>query len=183
MMTIVVLMLFLVYCAQLVVGPAQDIVNGLVVFDQCDVGFSPGLCRWIRPTLPHCKASPMSTHQWFASPFAVLWTPFLRRLLPLALLRIVSVTVFSFTVLSALLLILSASRFLAPDSPLLVPVPFLFLVHLHGMTLSFLCDRNPLWTRSDVIWKYVFSQSCRPTMFSVPCCCLHSSQVSVCCLF
>ena len=42
--------------------------------------------------------------------------------------RLTSVTVFNFThppALSALLLILSASRFLAPDVPLLVPEPFL----------------------------------------------------------
>ena len=48
-----------------------------------------------------------------------------------------SVTVFNFThhpVLSAPLLILSAFRFLAPDSALLVPSPFLFSVHQHGMT-------------------------------------------------
>ena len=59
-----------------------------------------------------------------------------------ALLRLLSVTVFNFTrppVLSAPLLILSASRFLAPDSPLLVPAPFLFSVHLHGMIFPFLC--------------------------------------------
>ena len=36
------------------------------------------------------------------------------------------------------------------DSPLLVPAPFLFLGHLHGMTFPFVSDRNPLWTRSDV---------------------------------
>ena len=45
-----------------------------------------------------------------------------------ALPCLISVTVFTFThppALSALLLILSASRFLAPDVSLLVPVPFL----------------------------------------------------------
>ena len=44
-------------------------------------------------------------------------------------LRLTSVTVFNFThppVLSDLLLILSTSRFLAPDSPLLAPIPRLF---------------------------------------------------------
>ena len=64
-----------------------------------------------------------------------------------ALLRLISVTVFNFThppVLSALLLKLSASRFPVPDSPLLVPAPFLSSVHLHGMTFPFLSDRNPL---------------------------------------
>ena len=44
----------------------------------------------------------------------------------------------------SLLLILSASRFLAPDSPLLVLAPFLFSVHLHGMTFLFLSDINSL---------------------------------------
>ena len=45
------------------------------------------------------------------------------------MLRHTSVTVFNFThppVLSAPLLILPASRFLAPDSPLLVPILRLF---------------------------------------------------------
>ena len=41
-------------------------------------------------------------------------------------------------ILSDLLLILSASRFLAPDFPLLVPAPFLPLIHQHGMTFPFL---------------------------------------------
>ena len=62
-------------------------------------------------------------------------------------------TVFNFThppILSALLVMFSASKFLAPDSPLLVPAPFQFSVHLHGMTFPFLSDRNPLWTLSDV---------------------------------
>ena len=47
-------------------------------------------------------------------------------------------------------LMLSASRFLASGSPLLVPAPFLFSVHLHGMTFPFLSDRNSLWTHSCV---------------------------------
>ena len=55
------------------------------------------------------------------------------------------------SILSALLLILSVSRFLTPDSPLLVPTPFLVLDHLHGMILPFLSDRNLLWTHSSVI--------------------------------
>ena len=46
---------------------------------------------------------------------------------------------------------LSASRFLAPDSSLLVPAPFLFSDHQHGMTFPFLSDRNPLWTHSNLI--------------------------------
>ena len=44
--------------------------------------------------------------------------------------------------LSALLLILSASRFLVSDFPLLVPAPFLSSVPLHGMTFPFLSNRN-----------------------------------------
>ena len=48
--------------------------------------------------------------------------------------------------LGAQLLILSASRFLTPHSPLFVPAPFLFSDHLHGMTFPFLSDRDPLWT-------------------------------------
>ena len=40
---------------------------------------------------------------------------------------------------SALRLILSASRFLAPDSPLLVPLPFRSSGHLHGMIFQFFC--------------------------------------------
>ena len=70
-------------------------------------------------------------------------------------------------------------------SPLLVPASFLFSVHQHGiyMTFPFLSDRNPLWTRSNATLKHLFSQNCRPAMFSVPCCCLHPSQVSVCCPF
>ena len=67
--------------------------------------------------------------------------------LPITSTAVTAATVFKFThppVLSALLLILSASRFLAPGSPLLVPAPFLFSVHLHGMTFPFFSDRNPL---------------------------------------
>ena len=55
-----------------------------------------------------------------------------------ALLRLISVTVFNFThppVLSTLLLILSASRFLAPDSPLLVPAPFLLCAHVYALRI------------------------------------------------
>ena len=76
-----------------------------------------------------------------------------------ALLCLISVTVFNFTTphtsYTPLFLILSASRFLLPDSPLLVPAPFLFSVYLHGMTIpSF--NRNPVWTHSNVTEKHVF---------------------------
>ena len=69
-------------------------------------------------------------------------------------LSYISVTIFNFThppILSTLLLILSASRFLAPDSPLLVPTPFLFSVHQHRMTFPSLSNRNLLWTHSGQI--------------------------------
>ena len=51
------------------------------------------------------------------------------------------VTVFNFThphILSALLWILSASRFLASDSPLSVPATFVFRLSTRGMTFLFL---------------------------------------------
>ena len=54
-------------------------------------------------------------------------------------LRLISVTVFNFThppALSALLQVISASRFLTPDFLLLVPVPFLFSVHLSPSYLT-----------------------------------------------
>ena len=54
------------------------------------------------------------------------------------LLHLTSVAVFNFThppVLSTLLLILSASRFLAPDSPLLVPAPFLLCAHVYALRI------------------------------------------------
>ena len=69
------------------------------------------------------------------------------------LLHFISETYLNFThpsILSALLVIFSASRFLIPDSPLLVPAPFLVLDPLHGITLPFLSDRNFLWTQSSV---------------------------------
>ena len=97
-----------------------------------------------------------------------------------ALLRLFSLHVFNFThppVLSAQLLTLSASRFLAPDSPLLVPELFLSSVHLHGMTFPFLSDRNPLWTHSSVTQNISFSKTIDPSLFSVPFCCLvHPSE-------
>ena len=85
------------------------------------------------------------------------------------------------------------SRFLVPDSPLLVPCLsivgsriFSVFGPLHGMTFSFFCNRNPLWTPSSQTSKQFFSQHYRPAMCSILCCCLHEvhlSQVSVCCLF
>ena len=102
------------------------------------------------------------------------------------LFRLISVTVFNFfthpPILSALLLILSASRFLTPHFPLLAPTPFLSSAPLLGMTFPFLSDRNPLWTHSSRTSKHFFSQnSYSPVMFSVPCCCFHSSKVSAAC--
>ena len=55
---------------------------------------------------------------------------------------------FNFThppTLSALLLILSSSRLIVVDFPVLVPVPFLSLALLTGMAFHFLSNRNPLW--------------------------------------
>ena len=69
------------------------------------------------------------------------------------------------------------SRFLAPDSPLMVPTPFLFPGHLHGMTFPFLYNRNPLWTDSNLIEKHFFYQNCRPAMFSVLFWGLHPYQI------
>ena len=48
-------------------------------------------------------------------------------------------------------------------------------------TFPFLSDRNPLWTCSSQPQVFTFPPNYRPAMFSIPCCCLHLSQVSVCC--
>ena len=78
--------------------------------------------------------------------------------------------------------ILSASGFLAPDSPLLVSAPFLFLVHLHSTwnDLPF-----PLWQKpsldsfkSNLKNNNFKSPNCRLSIFSAPCWCLHQFQVS-----
>ena len=50
--------------------------------------------------------------------------------------------------LSALLMILSASRLLVPDLPLLVPRCFLSSAQKNGTIFPFLSDKNPLWTPS-----------------------------------
>ena len=42
--------------------------------------------------------------------------------------------------------------------------PFLSSVHLHGTTLSFLSDRNPLWTHSSVTSNVSF-----PKTIDLPC--------------
>ena len=62
-------------------------------------------------------------------------------------------------------------------------VSFLSSVPLHGMAFPFHFDRNPFWTPSDQTLRHSFSQKHGPAMFSFQCCCLHSSEVSVCCLF
>ena len=67
--------------------------------------------------------------------------------------------------------------------PLLVPSSFLSSASLHGMTFHFLSDRSPLLTALNQSSIHFFSQNYRPAMFSVPCCCLHPSHVSVCCPF
>ena len=66
---------------------------------------------------------------------------------------------------SALLLILSASRFLAPDSPLLVPLPFRSSGHLHGMIFQFFClslDSFKCNLRTFLFPNYYYS----PALFS-----------------
>ena len=95
----------------------------------------------------------------------------------------ISLTVFNFThppTLSALLQVLSASRFLVPDFPLLVPTLFLSSAALHGMTFPFLSDRNHLWTLSNQISRhnYYFSEDNRPATFSTLHCYLRVPQVS-----
>ena len=65
----------------------------------------------------------------------------------------------------------------------LVPAPFLYSVPLHGMTFPLLSERNALLTPSSQTSMHFFFQKYTPAMFSVPCCCLHPSQVSVCCPF
>ena len=47
-------------------------------------------------------------------------------------------------------------RFLVPDFPLLVRVPFLSSALLDGMTFPFLSDGNPLWTPSNQATRHVF---------------------------
>ena len=92
-----------------------------------------------------------------------------------------SVLWFLFTHHPVLSALLPASRFLAPDFPLLVPSSFLSSVPLHGMTFPFLSDRNPLLTPSDQTSGQFFSQNYRPAMFSISCCSLqlslHPSQM------
>ena len=71
-----------------------------------------------------------------------------------ALLCLISVTVLNSThplILSALFLILSASRFLVPDFPLL---SFSIFGPVHGMTFPFLSRRKPLWTHSNPSLKH-----------------------------
>ena len=47
------------------------------------------------------------------------------------------------------------------------------------LQFPFISDRNPLRTPSSQSSKQFFFQYYRPAMFSVPCCCLHQSQVSL----
>ena len=74
----------------------------------------------------------------------------------------ISVNVSNFThppVLSALLLILSASRSRTRLST--VGSRAFSVFGLHGMTFTFLSDRNPLSTPSNQTSRYFFSQNCR----------------------
>ena len=80
--------------------------------------------------------------------------------------------------------LVSASRFLAPDSPLLVSAPFLFSVHQHEMTFPFLSDRNPLWTHSKMLPMNISF----PKTVDLPCFLFRASLCmpslpGVCCLF
>ena len=59
---------------------------------------------------------------------------------------------------SALLLLLLSSRFLEPYFPLLVPALFSSSVTLHGMTLSFLIDRNTLSVHWNIT-SFLFSKT------------------------
>ena len=92
--------------------------------------------------------------------------------------------VFNFThtsVFSALLLTLAPSRLLVPDSPLLVPAPFLSSALLHGMTFPFLSDGNPVWT-PQINSRDIFppkQQTCHLVCSAL----LSSSASSLCCPF
>ena len=92
------------------------------------------------------------------------------------LICLISVTVFNFTHLP----ILSTLQ----DFWLLVPMPFLSLTALHGMTISFLFNRNSLRTCSDHSSRHFlfFFQNNKSAMFSVPYYCLPppSSLLSIC---
>ena len=95
------------------------------------------------------------------------------------LLRLISVTVFSFThppILSALLLILSASRSFITDFQLLFLMPFPSPAPLHGRTFPFLSNRNPLWTPSNTTLKhFFFSKTIGP-----PCFPSHTASILLC---
>ena len=66
-------------------------------------------------------------------------------------------------ILAAQLLILSASTFLTPDFPLLVPVACLSLAPLHGLTFLYLSNRNPLWALPEQTLKHLLFLNNRPT--------------------
>ena len=86
---------------------------------------------------------------------------------------------YNLPILSALLLIPTASRFLTQDFSLLVPVSFLSSTPLRGMTIPFLFNRNSLRTYSNHSSRHFFFQNNKSAMFSVPHCCLPPPQVSV----
>ena len=56
----------------------------------------------------------------------------------------------------ALLPMLSASRFLVPDFPLLVPAPFPSPAYVCGPTFPFLSDRNFSQWIPNLTWRYLF---------------------------
>ena len=84
-------------------------------------------------------------------------------------------------VLSALLLILSASRLPVPDFAQLVLALFPSSALLHGMTFPFILEKkkNTLRTHSSPTSKHFFVQTNRPTMFS-PLALLFSDIVTLC---
>ena len=68
------------------------------------------------------------------------------------------------SVFSALFLILPSSRFIVPDFPLLVTMPFSSSsAPRHGTILPFLSDRNSVWTPSNQTSRHFFSQNNRPS--------------------
>ena len=100
---------------------------------------------------------------------------------------LISVTIFNFPhppILSAHLLILSACRFLVPDSPLFFPAPFLSFGPHAWVAFPFLFVRNSLWTPSSQTLRHFFSKNV--DLFSVPCCCLDPQNIDLsipcCCL-
>ena len=94
---------------------------------------------------------------------------------------------FAYTlVLSALLLTIAASRFLLPVFPLFIPAHFLnFGPSTWKDPPPPFSSSSPTETRCGLYSSQtsIFFQNSWCAMFSVPCCILFPSQISVCCLF